>query len=342
MKKRTGTVLMAIILVFSMLFAVGCSNKPSNKEGTSSTRQTNDKGKKEKIKIAVLKGPTGMGMVKLMEENKEDYDITIFDSPDQIVSKIVNGEIDAAAVPSNLASVLYNKTKGGVKLVGINTLGILHIVENGDTIKSIKDLKGKTVYASGKGSAPEFIFNYILKKNGLEPGKDVKIEYKMQHNDLATAVASKKVNIAVLPEPFVTTTKMKDKDLKVQLDLTKEWDKVSDAKSKLVMGTLVYRKDFIDKRGKDVDEFLDKYKKSVDFVNSNKEEAGKIIEKNGILPKAAIAEKAIPKCNIVFISAEDGKDSLEKFYNVLKESDPKSIGGKIPDENFYYKSSKTN
>ncbi|WMJ82046.1 ABC transporter substrate-binding protein [Clostridium sp. MB40-C1] len=342
MKKRTGTVLMALMLVFSILFSVGCSNKPINKEETSSTKQTEDKGKKEKIKIAVLKGPTGMGMVKLMEENKEDYDITIFDSPDQIVSKIVNKEIDAAAVPSNLASVLYNKTKGGVKLVGINTLGILHIVENGDTIKSVKDLKGKTVYASGKGSAPEFIFNYILKKNGLEPSKDVKIEYKMQHNDLATAVASKKVNIAVLPEPFVTTTKMKNKDLNIQLDLTKEWDKISDTKSKLVMGTLIYRKDFIDKRGKDVDEFLDRYKKSVDFVNSNKAEAGKMIEKNGILPKAAIAEKAIPKCNIIFISAEDGKDSLEKFYNVLKESDPKSVGGKIPDENFYYKSNKTN
>ncbi|MCY6484170.1 ABC transporter substrate-binding protein [Clostridium aestuarii] len=344
MNKRVAIVFMALTLVFSTLFAVGCSNKIENinKESKSSMDDANKENKKEKIKIAALKGPTGMGLVKLMEENKDDYDITMFNSPTQIVPKIVNGEFDVAAVPANSAAVLYNKTKGGVKLVGINTLGVLHIVENGDTIKSIKDLKGKTLYASGKGAVPEYVLNYILKKNGLEPDKDVKIEYKMHHSDLATAVASKKVEIAVLPEPFVTTVKMKNKDLKIQLDLTKEWEKVSDANSKLVMGTLICRKDFIDKRGKDVDEFLDRYRKSIDFVNSNKTEAGKLIEKNGIILKAAIAEKAIPKCNIVFISSQDGKDSLEKFYSILNKSNPKSIGGKIPDENFYYTSKKTN
>ncbi len=331
MKKRIGTLLMALILVASTLFTVACSNESSN------NGQAKPSAKKEKIRIAALKGPTGMGMVKLMEENKDDYDISMFDSPDQIVSKIVNGEVDGAAVPSNLAPVLYNKTQGGVQLLGINTLGVLYIVENGNTIKDIKDVKGKTIYASGKGGTPEFVLNYILKKNGLEPDKDVKIEYKMQHNDLATAVASKEVKIAVLPEPFVTATKVKNKDLQVPIDLSKEWEKVSENKSKLAMGTLVFRKSFIDKREKDVDEFLNKYKSSVDFVNKNKEEAGKLIEKNGIIAKAKIAEIAIPKCNIVFISAKDGKESLDKFYKVLKENDPKSIGGKIPDEKFYYK-----
>ncbi|WP_409069712.1 ABC transporter substrate-binding protein [Clostridium sp. FAM 1755] len=333
MKKRVGTLLIAFLLVISALFVVGCSNKEEKKEGTNTTQESN---KKEKIKIATLKGPTGMGMVKLMEENKDDYDISLFDAPDQIVSKVVNGEVDAAAVPSNLASVLYNKTKGKVQLVGVNTLGVLYIVENGDTIKSIKDLKGQTIYATGKGSTPEFVLNYILKKNGLDPDKDVKIEYKAQHNDLATLVASKKVNIAVLPEPFVTTSKTKNKDLKVQLDLTKEWEKIS-GEGKLTMGALVFRKDFIDKNGEEAGKFIDNYKTSVEFVNKNKEEASKLIEKNGILPKAKIAEMAIPKCNIVFIDAKDSKGSLEKFYNILKENDPKSIGGKLPDENFYYK-----
>lgn len=331
MKKRIGTLLMAFMLVASTLFAIGCS------KDSSATVQATQETKKEKIKIAALKGPTGMGIVKLMEENKDAYDITLFDSPDQLVSKVVNGEIDGAAVPSNLAPILYNKTKGGIQLVGINTLGILYIVENGNTIKDIKDLKGKTIYSSGKGSTPEFVLNYILKKNGLEPDKDVKIEYKMQHSDLAAAVASKEVKVAVLPEPFVTTTKAKDKDLQVAIDLTKEWEKVSEGNSKLVMGTLVFRKDFLEKRGKDVEEFLAKYKESVDFVNKNKVDAAKLIEKNGILPNAKIAEMAIPKCNIVFISAKDGKDSLDKFYKVLEQNDPKSIGGKLPDENFYYK-----
>ncbi|EJO5346545.1 ABC transporter substrate-binding protein [Clostridium botulinum] len=328
MKKRISTLLMSFLLVFSVLFVVGCSNKMEEKAETNKAQ--------EKIKIATLKGPTGMGMVKLMEENKDAYDISLFDSPDQIVSKVVNGEIDAAAVPSNLASVLYNKTKGKVQLVGVNTLGVLYIVENGDTIKSIKDLKGETIYATGKGATPEFVLKYILKKNGLDPDKDVKIEYKAQHNDLATLVASKKVKIAMLPEPFVTTSKIKNKDLKVQLDLTKEWEKAS-GEGKLTMGSLIFKKDFIDKREKDVEDFLNDYKKSVEFVNNNKKEASKLIEKNGILPKAKIAETAIAKCNIVFIDSKDSKDSLEKFYNILKENDPKSIGGKLPDENFYYK-----
>lgn len=331
MKKRTGTLLLALMLVISTLIAVGCSKE------TGTTGQATQENKKEKIKIAALKGPTGMGMVKLMEDNKDTYDVSLFDSPDQIISKIINGEVDGAAVPSNLAPILYNKTKGGVQLLGANTLGVLYIVENGNTVKNIKDLKGKTIYASGKGSTPEFVLNYILKKNGLEPDKDVKIEYKMQHSDIATAVASKEVKIAVLPEPFVTTTKMKNNDLQVPIDLNKEWEKVSEGNGKLVMGTLVFRKDFIDKREKDVDEFLSKYKNSVDFVNKNKEEAGKLIEKYGIIPKAKVAEMAIPKCNIVFISAKDVKESLDKFYNILKENDPKSIGGKMPDEKFYYK-----
>lgn len=330
MKKRISLLLMVLALIVSSAFAVGCS---SNSKQASEQPQT----KKEKIKIAALKGPTGMGVVKLMEENKDIYDITLFDSPDQLVSKIVNGELDGAAVPSNLAPILYNKTNGGVQLLGINTLGILYIVENGNTIKDIKDLKGKTIYSSGKGSTPEFVLNYILKKNGLEPDKDVKIEYKAQHSDIATALASKEINIAVLPEPFVTTAKMKDTSLQIPIDLTKEYEKVSGNNSKLAMGTIVFRKDFINKRGADVDEFLTKYKSSVDFVNNNKVEASKLIEKNSILPKAKLAEMAIPKCNIVFISAQDGKESLNKFYTILKENDPKSIGGKLPDESFYYK-----
>lgn len=329
MKRKIGIIGMMLVFVISILFVAGCSGE----KGSS--------GESTKIKIAVLKGPTGMGMAKLMED-KDNYDITVYDSSDEIVSKIVNGQLDAAAVPSNLASVLYNKTKGQIQLVGINTLGILYIVENGNTVKDIKDLKGKTIYSSGKGSVPEFALNYILKQNGLTAGEDVMVDYKMNHSDLAAAVASKKINLAVLPEPFVTTAKMKDSELQVPIDLTKEWDKVSKGKGKLIMGTFIFRKAFIDDRSKDADAFLKKYKESVSFVNNNKVEASKLIEKYGIIPKAKVAEEAIPKCNIVFISAKEGKEDLQKFYEVLNENDPKSIGGKIPDENFYYSGNKNN
>ncbi|HBC98048.1 MAG TPA: hypothetical protein DC034_14810 [Clostridium sp.] len=327
MKKKIGVFIMALVLVISTLFAAGCSGS------TDST--SSDNSKNQAIRIAALKGPTGMGMAKLMED-KQDYNITLYDSPDQITSKLINGELDGAAVPSNLASILYNKTKGAVKVVGINTLGVLYIVENGSAVKNIADLRGKTIYSSDKGAAPEFILNYILRKNGLEPGKDVIVDYKMNHSDLAAAVSSQKVNLAVLPEPFVTTVKMKDKSLQVPINLTEEWNKASGGQSKLAMGTIIFRKSFIDKRGKDLDKFLSEYKYSVNFVNSNKSEAGKLIQKYGILPKAKVAEMAIPRSNIVFINAKDGKQILQKFYEVLYQSDPKSVGGKIPDENFYY------
>jgi NitT/TauT family transport system substrate-binding protein len=343
MKRKLSTLIIALMFVVSALFAAGCSNKPENAKQPSNTtnekttEKNTEKTVKEKIKIAVLKGPTGMGIVKLMEEDKDKYDISLYDSPDQIVSKIVNGDVDGAAVASNLAPILYSKTKGGVQLVGVNTLGVLHIVENGNTIKSVKDLKGKTIYISGKGATPEFVLNYILEKNGLDPNKDVKIEFKGQHADVASLLASKEASIAVLPEPFVTTTQMKDKDLRAAIDLTKEWEKVSNNTSQLIMGAMVFRKDFLDKRGSEISEFLTKYKESVDFVNNNVAEAGKLIEKNGIIPKAKVAEMAIPKCNIVLIKAQDVKKSLNEFYTVLKNSDPKSIGGKLPDDNFYYK-----
>lgn len=334
MKKKIGIILTTLILVISTLFAAGCSNNSNN----SSSKQN----QKAKIKVAALKGPTGIGMVKLMEDNKSDYDISVYDSPDQIVSKVVSGDVDVAAVPSNLASVLYNKTKGQIELAGVNTLGVLYVVENGNSVKSISDLKGKTIYSSGKGSVPEFALNYILKSNGLDPEKDVTVDYKMTHSDLAAAIAAKKVNLAVLPEPFVTTTKMKDKDLQVPIDFNKEWYKASKGKSKLIMGALIFRKSFADKRGNDAEEFLKRYSASVDFVNKNTEEAGKLVEKNGIIPKAKVAQMAIPRCNIVFISAKDGKEELQNFYNVLKQDNPKSIGGKLPNENFYYSGNKTN
>lgn len=337
MKRKLATLMLVLMFAVSALLAAGCTNETEKaKQENKTAEQSASETSKEKIKIAALKGPTGIGMVKLMEEDKDKYDITLYDSPDEIVSKVVNGDVDGAAVPSNLAAILYNKTKGEVKLAGINTLGVLYIVENGNTIKNVEDLKGKTIYISGKGSTPEFVLNYILKQNGLDPSKDVTIEFKGQHSDVSSLIASKEASIAVLPEPFVTTTQMKDKDMKIAIDLTKAWEEASNNTSKLIMGTLVFRKDVIDNRGQEINEFLSKYKESVDYVNGNAEEASKLIEKNGIIPKAKVAEMAIPKCNIVFISAKEGKEALSQFYNVLKDSDPTSIGGKLPDEDFYY------
>ena len=328
-KKYTSMFLVFIMCALSVL-GLGCDKN-------SKTDNAPDVSRVEKIKIAALKGPTGLGAVKLMEDKKDSYNITVYDSPDQLVGKVINGEVDAAMVPSNMASVLYNKTNGEVEFVAINTLGVLYIVENGNTVKDIKDLKGKTLYSTGKGTVPEYALKYILKNNDINTEKDINIEYKGTHSELATAVAAKEVNLAMLPEPFVTIAKSKDKDLNIPIDLSKEWEKASSGKSKLVMGTLIFRKDFIEKRPTDLKKFVEDYKNSIKFTNENPKEAGELAEKYGIIPNATIAEKAIPKCNIVFIDGEEGKSAMEGFLNVLMEYNPKTIGGKLPDASFYYK-----
>lgn len=291
-------------------------------------------------KVYALKGPTSMGMVKMISDQegkeKKSYEFTIAGSPDEITPKLINGEVDIAAVPANLASVLYNKSEGKVVNLAINTLGVLYIVENGNTVKTINDLKGKTIYASGKGATPEYALNHILKENGIDPQKDVKIEFKSEHTEVLAAILSNKNSVAMLPEPFVTTATIKNNNIKVAIDMNKEWEKLnSKNSSSLVTGVVVARKEFVEKHPEAVKAFLDEYKKSVEYTNGSVKEASLLIEKNNIVP-AKVAEKAIPSCNITFISGNDMKTKLEGYLNTLYNQNPKSIGGKMPSEDFYY------
>ncbi len=293
------------------------------------------------MKVATLKGPTGMGMSKLMEDAEKEqtenkYDFSLYGAPDQLTAKIINGEVDIAAVPTNLASVLYNKTNGQVQLAAINTLGVLYIVEAGNEIQSIQDLKGKQVWASGKGATPEYVLNYLLKENGIDPEKNIEINYSLQHAELAAAVTAGDVPIALLPQPHVTTATMKDENIRIALDLTEVWKNTAANDSQLAMGCLIVNKAFADTNKEAVNNFLNEYKQSVDWVNQNVTEASELIEKFEILPKAKIAEIALPKCNIVYIDANESKDILAGLYQVLYDFNPKSLGGKIPDDNFYY------
>jgi NitT/TauT family transport system substrate-binding protein len=312
-----------------------------NKEENEAESSDETSLKDTTIRVATLKGPTGMGMVKLMEdittgESDVNCEFTITGAPDELVGKIVNKEVDFACLPTNLASVLYNKTKGGMKLAAVNTLGVLYIMEVGNEINNINDLKGKEIYASGKGSVPDYILQYVLKENSIDPEKDVDINFSMQHAEVATTVISGDNKIALLPQPFVTTVLMKNKDARIALDITKEWEKIQGEDSPLAMGCIIVDAEFATNNKELVDKFLQEYKESVDFVNTNNEEAGKLIEKHGILPSAAIAQKAIPNCNIVYMSATDAKDTLQNLYEILFDFNPKSLGGKLPDGDFYY------
>lgn len=323
------SIILAVLLLATGLLA-GCGG----------TKQNADLPK-EDVNIVVLKGSTGMGAVSLMDKNDKgeasaNYHFTVADAPDKVVAMVANGEVDIAAVPTNLAATLYNKTNGNVQMAAINTLGVLYILENGDTINSIDDLAGKTLYATGQGANPEFVINYILQQNGLKPGQDVEVEYKAQHDELATLLATDQVAIGMLPEPNVTAAMAQNDKLRIALNITDEWNKVAGGESQLAMGCVIVSKSFAESHADVVDAFLSEYQESINYVKDNVAEAGTLCEKYGIIPKAALAQKAIPNCNLTFIAGAEMKTAIAGYYTVLFNADPKSIGGKLPDDAFYY------
>lgn len=312
----------------------------SKAPGSSSVGSSSVLADKTTVRIAALKGPTGLSLVKLMSDNEEGlaaehYEFSLATSPDQIVAKISSGDVDIAAAPANLAAVLYNKTNGKVQMAAVTTLGVLHVLTNGEVVESIKDLKGKTIYSSGQGATPEYVLNYILKQNGLEAGKDVKVVYKAEHAELATEMISGKVKIAVLPEPFVTQVMMKNKDVKAPLDLTEEWEKAAGKDSVLTMGCLIVKKDFAQNHKEALNTFLKEFKASAEYTNSSAADAAKLSEKYEVMPQA-VAAKAIPNCNIVSMDSDEMKAKIPDFLKVLYTANPKSVGGKLPGDDFYY------
>ena len=325
----------------------GTETAASEAETEKETDAENNTGKdtdEAAVSVMAMKGPTAMGMVQFMDDadsgriTDRAYTFSIVASPDEVTPRLVQGEVDIAAVPANLASVLYNNTEGGVEVLAVNTLGVLYIVEKGDSIHTAEDLRGKTIYASGKGATPEYALNYILSKNGIDPSKDVKIEWKSEHAECLAALQADPEGIAMLPQPFVTTAQTKDPELRTALDLTEEWDKLqadSEKPSALVTGVVVARTAFIQEEPEAVQEFLDHYETSVEYVNTNIDEAAALIGKYDIVPEA-VAKKAIPSCNIVCIEGEEMKDKLSGYLSVLEEQNPKAVGGALPKEDFYY------
>ena len=298
----------------------------------------------DSVNVLALKGPTAMGMVSFMDQadqgeiTEETYDFQIVASPDEVSPAIAQGTADIAAVPANLASVLYQKTNGGVQVLTINTLGVLYLVENGDQVQSVSDLKGKTIYASGKGATPEYALNYILKENGLTLGEDVQIEWKSEHTECVVALAEHEDAAALLPQPFVTTAQSKNDSLRVALDLTEEWDKIqknNGGNSSLVTGVTVVRTEFAREHPEIVEDFMERYQESVSYVNEHTEEAAKLIGDYDIVPEE-IAKKALSECNIVYIDGAEMKEKLSGYLEVLEQENPQAVGGALPADEFYY------
>lgn len=324
------TVTAAMLLVVGAVLS-GCGGDGGQDNGGDGQDQGGPAEVSQAVKIAALNGPTGMGLAPMMED--ERFDISLFQSPDEVVGKVLSGEMDIAAVPSNMASVLYNKTEGKVELIAVNTGGVLYLLENGTAVNDLTDLKGKTIYASGQGGAPEYILQRILLDAGLSMD-DVTIQWLANHSDVASSASVNEGAVALLPEPFVTVTTAKNPNMRIAADLNAIWDETYH--TDLPMGTLIASKALVDERGDDLKVFMNEYEKSVAYVNENTAEAAAMIADAGIVADAAVAEKAIPRCNIVFQSGKEAKEALGNFYDILFQMEPKSLGGKLPDETFYY------
>ncbi|MBE6678448.1 MAG: ABC transporter substrate-binding protein [Ruminococcaceae bacterium] len=330
MKTTKRFLLLALALIMALSAFYSC-DKEEEKEDKSADETV--------IRIGGLKGPTTMGLVKLMEDFSDkktacNYDFKVEAAADALTPLLIKGELDMIAIPANVASVLYNKTNGGVQVLAINTLGVLYIVERGNSISSVADLKGKTIYATGKGTTPEYSLRYILSKNGLDPDEDVEIVWKTEATEVVAQLANTEGGIAMLPQPFVTVAQNQITELEIALNLNDEWSAADDSTS-MVTGVTIVRKEFAAEHPELIKAFLAEYKASTEYIVANPAEAAPWVEaKIGV--KAPIAQKAIPYCNISHITGADMKAKLSGYLGVLFEQNAQSVGGKLPADDFYY------
>ncbi len=341
----------ALSTLFVCMCFAGCTSQSGNtaettvkmsSTGLETTAQTNAAVTLSDMDIRVftLKGPTGMGMAKLMSDAASgtassglNYTFTLASAPDEITSEVIKGDFEIAAVPTNLAAVLAKKTDGAVKIAAVNTLGVLYMMENGNTIKSVTDLEGKTVYATGQGSTPEYILNYILDAFDI----NCEVVYLAEHAELATQMISGSVTIGMLPVPNATTVEMQS-DARIALDMTELWKEAAAKKgdsSALYQGCIIVNKTFAEDHPAELNAFLTEYKASVDYVNTA-DDAADMIAALGIIPKAEVAKQAIPDANIVFLTGDEMKTGLTGFFKVLYSLNPSSVGGAVPTNEIYY------
>lgn len=296
---------------------------------------------KVQVKVCGIKGPTGIGLANLWKSQedgtaKNDYTFSLVSVPADAGNKVVTGEADIAAVPTNLASALYKKTGGAVKMLAVNTLGVLHIMEKGDTVRSVSDLKGKTIYSTGEGANPEYILRYLLTKNGLDPEKDVTLKFVAENDELAMLMMPKgEAQVALVPEPVVTTIRTKNADVRLALDVTEEWNKLDSGS--LMMGCVIVNSAFAEAHPDAVKTFLKEYENSINGAKNAVEETANLCEKYEIIPKAAVAKQAIPNCNLTFVAGKEMQEKITGYFQVLFDAKPASIGGAMPDDAFYYK-----
>ena len=344
--KKLASLLLSAAMLLGLAACGGTSSSvtasseaASEAASSQAAAEENTLSTTEPVRIAGLKGPTTMGLVNLLPMQEDgsanlSYDLQLYGAADEIVPLLTKGELDMAAIPANLAATLYQKTEGAIQVMAVNTLGVLYVVEKGDTVQSVADLKGRTILSTGKGTTPEYVLRYILTQNGIDPDNDVTIEFYSEATEVTAQMAVAGDAIAVLPQPYVTSASMQDDTLRVALDLTAEWEKVCD--TQLITGVTVVRTAYAEEHPDVVAAFLEDYAASVDAANTDLDGTAALCEEQGVVAKAAIAKAALPACNIVCITGEDMKADVAGYAQVLYDADPASVGGAMPDDGFYY------
>ncbi len=319
----------ALSLAMTGALLTGCgSNKASEEKIT--------------VKVGALKGATTLGLLPLQDKAanggaNENYEFSMMTAADELLPLMIKGELDIALLPSNVASVLYQKTNGGVTVIDINTLGVLYMVSGDSSVSSVADLAGKTIYLTGKGTTPDYVLHYILNGNGIDADQDCTLEYRSEATEVAALLAENPDAIGLLPQPFVTAACAQNDALSVIMDMNAEWEKLQGENgSRLVTGVTVVRNEFLQEHENAVAAFMEEHKASAESMNTDVENGAKLAVASEIIAKEPIALKAIPKCNITYIDGNEMKQALSGYLQVLYEQNPESVGGALPQDDFYY------
>ena len=350
--------LLALLLALSMAFALTACKKSAEEPSVSPSDSVTESAERsetpsaepsapamgEDVRLAVLSGPTGIGAAKLLSDSDADatvnhYAYTIAADNSELVAGLTGSDpaFDIATVASNVAVNLYNKTDGGVKIIALGTLGVLHILESGgnETVSSVADLAGKTIWAVGQGANPEYILRYVLSENGLDPDKDVTILFA-DASEVTQKLMTGEAEVAMLPVPAATAAIIKSEGkVRAALDMTEEWDALNPG-SQLIMTAVVARTEFIEQHPDAVAVFLEEYAASIDYVNTNVDDAAEVVAGFGITPSAPIAKQAIPQCHLTYIAGKDMAPAISGYYDILWQADPAAVGGSLPDDGIYY------
>ena len=329
--------LVSLLLALTLALSLNACGTQANTE----PEQPDDTPTPAEVNLYVLSGPTGIGAMNLWAaadagETQNTYHITMPGANDEVVAAISNGDADIAAVATNLAAILYNKTSGGVTVLAVNTLGVLSLLGNGQEVATIADLAGKTIYAPGQGANPEYILRYVLTGNGLDPDKDVTIQFVGEGSELLTVWQTDPEAIIMAPQPVATSILMQNENAVTLFNMTDEWDKVSGGDSTLMMGCVIVRNEFLQENPGAVALFLQEYAASIEKAQSDVEGTAALCEQYGLIPKAALAKAAIPSCGLTFVTGAEMKSALSGYLQVMFDADLKSVGGAMPGDDFYY------